>query len=190
MRVKEIVGRLTGLNLGPFGASWTPPEPDVARAKRVVAQLEDRRVLYNPTELEVPAHCVASIVDIRRLLTTELETVPDSSPLRQSLRAMRAACRKFLDHIQARGEDVVAYGWQPGHWASWEFNSALGELRGVFGVHLAQIAACYQIDIEPDLASILPSADTPPDRGLHVTAVGTRRAVKRGSRARSGSGRQ
>lgn len=40
--------------------------------------------------------------------------------------------------------------------ASWEFNGAVGELRGVFGIHIAQLAAQYGIDVEDDLASILP----------------------------------
>jgi len=35
----------------------------------------------------------------------------------------------------------------------------LGELRGVFGIHLAKIAAQYKIDIEDDLSAILPATD-------------------------------
>jgi hypothetical protein len=159
MRFKEILSRLTGLNLGPIGASWKPPEPEVSKAKRIIAHLEDRRVLYNPSSLEVPEHCVQSIVEIRRFLTHELSGAAEDSPLTQSLRAMRAACRKFLDRIQAGDPDLVVYAWHQGHWASWEFNAALGELRGTFGVHLAQIASRYRIDIEDALASIMPAKD-------------------------------
>jgi len=79
---------------------------------------------------------------------------------------MRAACRKFLDHIQSRDSDLVVYAWHYGHWASWEFNAALGELRGVFGIHLAQIAARFRIDIEDKLASILPAKDDANDSDL------------------------
>ena len=159
MRFKEILSRLTGLSVPVFGVSWNPPEPEVARARRVVTYLEDRRVLFNPGDLEVPAHCVQSVLEIRQFLTAELAGAGDDSPLNRSLRAMRAACRKFLDQVQARGPDLVAFAWQRGHWASWEFNTALGELRGVFGVHLAQIAGQHGMDVEDDLAQILPAED-------------------------------
>ena len=44
--------------------------------------------------------------------------------------------------------------------SSWKFNSTLGELRGTFGIMLAQMAVAYGIDIENELASILPEKDS------------------------------
>jgi hypothetical protein len=125
MRFKEILGRLTGLSSPIFGVSWNPPEPDVTVARRVVAFLEDRRVLYVPSEMEVPEHCVRSVLEIRRFLTTELQSLDSSADLAASLRALRAACRKFMDVVGARSE-IVTFGAHRGHWASWEFNGASG----------------------------------------------------------------
>lgn len=59
MRFKEILSRLTGISVPVFGVSWNPPEADCAVGKRAVAFLEDRRVLYAPSKMEVPEHCVA-----------------------------------------------------------------------------------------------------------------------------------
>lgn len=156
MRFKEIIGRVTGLSSPVFGISWNPPEPETRVARRVIAFLEDRRVLYNPSEMEVPDHCAQSIVEIRKYLTTEIQSMNDSSGISESLRAMRAACRKFTTTVGDRS-DIIRFGAHRGHWASWEFNGALGELRGVFGVHLAKLAASYGLDVEDDLASILPA---------------------------------
>ncbi len=80
-----------------------------------------------------------------------------SSDFVASLRAMRAGCRKLLDTVQHDGERVVAFGFSRGHHASWVFLPALGELRGVFGIHLARIAALHGLDVEEPLSSILPS---------------------------------
>lgn len=44
--------------------------------------------------------------------------------------------------------------------SSWKFNSTLGELRGTFGIMLAQMAVAYGIDIEDELSSILPEKDS------------------------------
>ena len=61
MKFKEIVNRLTGFSIPVFGVSWNPPEPEVAVARRVLAFLEDRRVLFNPYHLEVEYQCIDSV---------------------------------------------------------------------------------------------------------------------------------
>jgi len=40
----------------------------------------------------------------------------------------------------------------------WASITALGELRGSFGVHLATLATSHGLDMEDELASILPRA--------------------------------
>lgn len=159
MHMSEIASRLTGISCPVFGISWNPPESDITIAKRVVAILEDRRVLYSPSELEVPDHCVRSIIEIRKFLTSEIGKADVSESISENLRAMRAACRKFLDRIQA-DEKIVPNANYPGHYATWEFMDALGQLRGTFGVHLAQLAVKYGVDVEDDLARILPNSDS------------------------------
>ena len=155
MTFKEILTRITGVSTPIFGVSWDPPKAERTVARKVIQFLEDRRVLYNPSELEIPDHCVASVLEIRQFLTDQISALDDKSELAASLRAMRAACRKFLDSLPHRSRSLP-----PMYWAafdSWAFITALGELRGVFGVHLAKIAAQNGLDIEDDLAAILPA---------------------------------
>jgi len=113
LKFKEIAKRLTGFSSPIFGVSWNPPESETSVAKRVIAELEDRRVLYNPSEMEVPHYCVQSVVEIRRMLSAELGAIDNDSALSKSLRAMRSACRKFLDTVGA-DERIVHYGAHPG----------------------------------------------------------------------------
>ncbi len=155
MKFSEIVSRLTGISSPIFGVSWNPPQAEVSVARRVITFLEDRRVLYVDGEMEMPDHCVSSVIEIRRYLTTELQQLSDGE-LSSSLRAMRAACRKFLD----KSNGVGRHGGHWGYSSGWRFNSALGELRGVFGVHLAKLAAQHGLDVEDDLAQILPESDS------------------------------
>jgi hypothetical protein len=160
MKFSEIAHRLTGISTPLGGLSWEASELEISAARRVIAFLEDRRVLYSPNELEVPAHCVHSVLDIRQFLSAELGKVESHSEFAASLRAMRAACRKFLERVGIDGRDnIVLHANQRGHFASWTFYSALGEMRGTFGVHLARIAAHFKLDIEDDLAQILPASD-------------------------------
>jgi hypothetical protein len=161
VRFKSVASRLTGFSTPIFGISWNPPEAEVVAAHRILSFLEDRRVLFVPAEIEVPGHCVTSVLQIRASLTDEIGRPGLSDELSGSLRAMRAACRKFLDVAQdadARlGWDLDSY--HRGHSAQWDFDSAIGQLRGVFGIHVALLAARYGLDVEEGLASILPVED-------------------------------
>lgn len=136
----------------------------------MIAFLEDRRVHYAPDSLEVPSHCVESVLEIRHFLSGELGKLDTKSGFAASLRAMRAGCRKFLERVGTDGREVILYANHHGHWASWTFYSALGEMRGTFGVHLAKIAAEFKLDIEDGLAEILPAPATDSDDDDHRPA--------------------
>ena len=159
MKFSEIASRLTGISTPLGGVSWQTSELVVSSARRVVAFLEDRRVLYSPEEMEDISHCIHSVLEIRHFLTAELGKLDGGSEFGASLRAMRAACRKFLDRVGVDGHTGTLYARHRGHWADWTFYSALGELRGTFGVHLASVAAQFKLDVEDKLASILPASD-------------------------------
>ena len=152
MKFDEITSRLTGISCPVFGVSWNPPESERKIARRVITFLENRRVLFSPFEWEMPDHCAQSVIEMRHFLTTELQALDADKELAQSLRAMRAAGRKFLD-------DDPRHGSPRRHASRHMLETALGELRGVFGIHIAKLAAEYGLDVEDDLASILPAQD-------------------------------
>jgi hypothetical protein len=147
MKSKDIKYRLTGISVGTVGASWEKIKTERDKAQGVITFLEDRRVLYTPYDFEVPHHCIESVLEIRKFLTAQLQDLDVRTKLAKHLRAMRASCRKFLDALPK------------GHSPSQVFMTALGELRGVLGIHLAIIAAHYGLDVEDNLASIFPVAD-------------------------------
>jgi hypothetical protein len=65
-----------------------------------------------------------------------------------------------LATVEADDRRIIEFGAHRNHYASWIFNGAIGELRGVFGIHIAAVAASHGLDVEGDLASILPAAVT------------------------------
>lgn len=162
LRFKELASRLRGFSTPIFGLSWNPPTPERERIRALVTFLEDRRVLFNPHDLEVEGQVITSVTEIRRELTKILSDLSEDSKAVPSIRAMRAACRRFLDepHAELRLTIPRLYrGGDPG------FFIALGELRAVFGTQLAFLALQYGIDIEGDLAAIVPSEDESERRG-------------------------
>lgn len=159
MKFREVISRITGFSVPVFGLQWNPPDAECVVARRVLTFLEDRRVLFVPSEMEIPFHGVQSVLHIREFLTAELGGLSGEGQLTQSLRAMRAACRKFLDAVGPEDGPVVRHGFSHGHYASWEFNQALGEMRGVFGIYVAILAATHGLDVEEGLAKIVPGVD-------------------------------
>src|SRR5712692_2044336 len=150
--------RLTGVS-SPFGGVSWEKVPDLEREilLRLLPFLEDRRVLYSPTEVEVPAHCVESVLRIREFLVMEAGRLAEGNALRETLRAMAGACRGFLDRVPGpHGRTPLGRPDQGRGFDSWVFNQSLGALRGQFGIYLSEIAAAYGIKMEGELGAILP----------------------------------
>jgi hypothetical protein len=104
VRVSEILSRLTGISTPLGGVSWKPATPDVEVARSALIFLEDRRVLYNPTQIEFGPYCVQSVLEIRQFLTDVLSKQGIGDALAEHLRVMRAACGGFLDRYHDYGE--------------------------------------------------------------------------------------
>ena len=157
MKPSELLSRLNGISTPFGGVSWTPPVADVAVARSVLVYLEDRRVLYNPYWVESPEHAASSIDGIRGFLTTQLTAGGIGDDLAATLRAMRAACRKFFDNAEIELTELQYR--TGGRVDNVYFDNALGELRAVFGIHVAQLAARYGLDVPESLVVILPVSD-------------------------------
>src|SRR5260370_41902264 len=118
---KEIALKITGFTTPIFGVSWEPPNNEREIAKSVVTFLEDRRLLFNRTELEDPHHCISSVIEIRYFLTEKLNDLDQNCELAKNLRTMRASCRKFLDSAQR----LEVQHFSHGSYHSWVFYSSL-----------------------------------------------------------------
>jgi hypothetical protein len=144
--------RPTGIGGFGFSINWekVPGDEDVAR--EVIAFLEDRRLLFGKRHAEDEMYCVASANDIRRFLTSELFQAKAGRSLATSIRTIRAALREFVD---AAGPEARNFRYHHGAMTD-EFSLALGELRSRVGLQAALIAYHYDIEVEDDLAQILP----------------------------------
>ncbi len=157
MRRPRIGKRLTGVSTPFGGASWeTVPDAEKEALTRLVTFLEDRRVLYSPTEVEVPRHCVESVLQIRQFLIAGAGQLPRDNEVAIAMRNMAGACRRFLD-LATHGDGHMPMGPRM-DWGfeSWAFNQALGELRGQVGMYLQALLASHHVQIDGELATILP----------------------------------
>lgn len=146
-RFSEIASRITGISIPVFGISWQPPEAERIIVRSILVFLEDRRALYTPFAFEMEHQVTASVLDIRTILTESIQHLPESSDAVPRIRAMRVACREYLDKSNNRDNF---------DWRHEGFLAHLGRLRTIFGYHIAQLAVMYGIDVEGELTKILP----------------------------------
>jgi len=151
---KQIALSITGFSTPVLGVSWNPPQDKRDIVRRLVTFLEDRRALFQPYDMEYGPWVTGSVLEMRRELTETLKGCPEDAELVEPLKAMRAACRKYLDETDPHGQRI-----RHPYFHEFMFAQALGELRGVFGLHLARLCVAYGIDVEEELASIFPAAD-------------------------------
>lgn len=152
MKHAKIVRHITGFSTPIFGLQWNPPTLDISIAQDVITFLEDKRVLYNPIEMEDANHCVQSVQMIRQELTNSMKKLSKvDSPLGKQLRKMREAAKKFTDsignHAFPRFDKVIQTSI---------LERELFKLRDKFGICIAEIAGAYGLDVEDDLAVIIP----------------------------------
>lgn len=155
-QISRKLPRLTGFSLPFGGVQWENRKTQETVAAELMVRLEDRRVLFNPSEAESPHHCVQSVLGIRQILTDALVQVDTESVLAVQLRSMGAIFRKFLDRIDSTNEDVPREMAMHGHWRAWQFQDALGQMRGAIGVHIAAMSENFKLSVDANLQSIMP----------------------------------
>lgn len=156
VKLTEILARLNGVSTPVFGLSWDPPTSDIAVARRVIAHLEDRRVLFSNHDVEFIPHCTDSLTKIREFLTETIAAGGTAAEFVASLRAMRAACQQFQTYIDQHTAGVSYVGELP--WANL-FYEQLGRFRSTVGYNIAIISVAYGIDVESPLDKTLPAQD-------------------------------
>jgi len=142
---KEIASRITGISVPIFGVSWNPPESERKIVRELFIFLEDRRALYNDFAHELDHEVTQSVQAIRSELTTDLKRLPEDSSAMLCFKAMRAACREYLDNTRARN-----YG------GSFSFMVELGKLRTLIGLQVSYLAVTYGINIDGELIKVIP----------------------------------
>lgn len=154
---KDAVRRITGFSTPFRRIQWKYSTPERHHKRPLITFLEGRRALYVPFQIGVLDQVTASLQAIR-------EKLPETLNASEPVRAMRAACQKFLTKPHPKFHN---FPWR--HHPEWRKNSnrevslgffvALRELRAAVGAQLAVLASGYCLDLELKLAAILPASE-------------------------------
>jgi hypothetical protein len=159
----DTARRITGISTPLGGMQWADPGPsDAEMVRQFLVFLEDRRVLYNAMQLEVLHQVEHSIHEIREEYTRTLQRLGSNAFAVQPIRTIREAGRRFHDDCNEEFRHL-AHDWDGPrhhrHGAGPGFFTALGAYRATVGYQVALLAAHYDVDVEGDLASVIPGAN-------------------------------
>lgn len=138
--------RITGV--GPWSVQWEYLETNRDIARRVLADLEDRRVLFYSHGREDPEYCRRSADEIRQLMKRELSRVEQGDDMDRSLRAIRNAARAFVD--QAGPDSHRFLNDMDAFW------KALEDMRIAMAPYIRGMATAYAVLIDHVLDENLP----------------------------------
>jgi hypothetical protein len=140
---------LTGFSTAVVGIQWEHNDGDREIVRRVLNVLEDRRILFEQYCAESPDQCVLSAIDIRRVLTTEMNTRGISDGLQSALKDLRAIFTAFLNSMRSKeGQWLNQFG----------LTAALATLRSLVGERLSTLCVDYDIEIVGRLKHIVPNS--------------------------------
>lgn len=141
--------RLTSFSAFGVGAGWQWVDSDAEIVRRLILELEDRRLLTRQPSDEIAPYVIQSAREMRPLLTQTLKELAPESGATHAVRAMRTACVTFLN----RAERLRSPAYAP------PFVSALERLRETFVQNVRMLADEYEITVEGPLAEALIAED-------------------------------
>lgn len=149
--------RLTGISVPFGGLQWETVKGDKDIALGVILYLEDRRVLFDDLAVEDERDCVHSALAIRTFVNEQIAEARPGATVQGLLRSIRAACRRFVDRGGRDGENYRRDdgGLRYGHMVD-PLSLALGDLRTTVGFAVAALADRFDLEVEEELAQILP----------------------------------
>lgn len=140
--------------MSPWGLQWEKKDDDKEVARRALNLLEDRRMLWADFSREIEEHCVRSAEQARRDIGVLIDNPEISKDLAKQLKAMRTLFRTFMDDVGS--DDPWGRHHRPSC-ATDPLSLALGRLRAMVGLHIADLASRFDLEISDDLASIVPN---------------------------------
>lgn len=129
---------------------------EIDLSKQLIDFFDDRRIIYDLYEQEVPRHGMHSVLNIRTELTRIRKQLGQTSSLYLRVEKMQNACKKFFSELSLVDLDNLRCDPRNSDWI--KFVTTLSELRKIIGIHIAELSSKYKITLSEDLKTIMPTS--------------------------------
>lgn len=143
--------RITGLDTPFGGVSWEYTENAKKGIQELFYFLEAKRILTNPTEMEIGIWCEKSAIEIRNKLTELLSKYDFNKETITCVRTMIDSCNSFLDDMRCVTRPGIIYKNGNGDWEDINFSKAMKKFRKSFRDNIKVLSEAYQIEFKNDI---------------------------------------
>ena len=151
IRVRELDRPLAG-----FCKTEANPSPAESQAIAGLIDMVGGSALFGEHLLlpEEQERCYRAVCDLRRLIGDTGQIIADDAVSHDTLLAMRAACRRYVDAAEAWDRQAGRRHAMP----SYRFYQLLGAFRDVMGIYLWRLADIHDLDVDGRVAAFFPAA--------------------------------
>lgn len=123
-------------------------------AQRVLDRLTDRRVLYAPHHRENEQACLSSALDLRQDMGSIIDEAPPRSPVYSAAKEVQKASRRFMSDVEELNFDAQDIATAVATRSIFERH--LDRFRGSVGHATMNLVAAYGLDVDDELATLIP----------------------------------
>lgn len=127
--------RISGLDIStPIiggGVSWEHIQEPKDRIRHLFTYLESKRILTNPSYMELVDQCIASALEMRQTLVDITKDFIFDNEDMLSINNLIDVCNKYLDDVNQRSMPRLIYK-QNDNWAEISFDKAMKTFRYAF----------------------------------------------------------
>jgi len=153
MTYKDIARHIVGINVPCFGLQWVPPTDQRRLAQKISDAIGARRLFSESLLNEQVQQCHASAQTLRQELKQLLDQCPLDSIIYSETKSMLKHLKLFVSELDSSFQSNI--GLHPVLLSS-AFHDSLEKLRAKCGTCIAHLSIAYGIDVEDELAIIIP----------------------------------
>jgi len=142
---------ITGIDTPFGGLSWVSTGTAKSEIEGLLFFLESKRILINPTDMEIKSWCEESAIEIKNKLIS-LRIHYDFNPETvDTIRDMVSACNSFLDDMNRVNPQGIIYKNNNGDWENATFSTAMKKLHKTFREKILWLSKKYKIDFSKEI---------------------------------------
>lgn len=143
---------LNGISVPFGGISWSKTNSAKEMFSYLLLFLESKRILVNPTEMEIKEWCVKSVLEIKNTLVSITKDIKLKNDEISIITSLIDSCNEYLDIVSPMNLNGIIYK-NGDKWVDLNFDSAMKKFRASFKAQINIIEEKYKIKFNKDIPS-------------------------------------
>lgn len=141
---------ISGVSTPVGGLSWDKSAAGKEMFTRLFLDLESKRILVNPKDMEKKEWCIDSVLEMKANIVSITEGIALKAFDLHVLRSMIDACNRYLDEVSPLSLPVIIFK-DGDNWEDLCFDNAMKQLRDTFREEIRKVEQKYKLQFTKDI---------------------------------------